>query len=81
MFYEGKFLTVKEDEQMLAYINKQVEEGWTNIDGAPLKCPCGCKKFHTEGEYFEEHLLVEYTEVCNDCKQEVGHFAYGSWDL
>ena len=49
-----------------------------------IKCPyCKNKKMDTSNEYYEEchgMHLCEYDIVCRECKEKLGHFAYGDME-
>lgn len=55
-----------------------VKNGYITEDGSPLKCPhCNGDKFEYGKTFIEEGYTVEYSEVCSNCKEEVGYWSYG----
>ncbi len=67
---------------MLDYLKELENNGYITKNGTPLKCRfCDCTDLETTDEYFEEHMLVEYTLKCKKCGNIAGTWAYGGWML
>ncbi|MCP3810054.1 hypothetical protein NLX78_22805 [Paenibacillus sp. Lou8.1] len=64
-----------------AYINRQIANGYITEDGYPLKCQhCDSKKINIEDVY-DEHVVVEKEATCRDCGSRVGYWSYGTWEV
>ena len=63
------------------YYKKQIEEGYIEEDGTPLKCECGCVNFKQVNQVYGEGWIEEYSLECRneDCLKIVGHWSYGYW--
>lgn len=65
------------------YIDWCVDMGYISSDGTPLKChKCDSKEL----EEYDEHYMEwgdreEYSVRCKQCGTEVGHWAYGNWNI
>ena len=66
---------------MEEYIKKQIEGGYIEPDGRPIKCECGCTKFKQVDPTYGEGWIEEYSLECTNehCLKLVGHWAYGYW--
>lgn len=66
-------------------IEKEIEAGYINESGEPLKCHhCESKNLDDAGHAVEElgtHCVTEYKKVCLDCQKEVGYWSYGRWEI
>ncbi|AAK79183.1 hypothetical protein BJV85_002787 [Clostridium acetobutylicum] len=69
------------EDEYKKYIDKKIEDGLIAKDGTPLKCFCGCTNLGNINEYYEEHWMVEYIVKCKECGRQLGHYAYGCWEL
>lgn len=70
------------DMRFRYYIWRDIKKGYIAEDGQPLKCfKCGSKEMEDYGEYYEDHLCVEYGVKCKHCGQKLGYWAYGSWEM
>lgn len=65
------------------YIDWCVDMGYISSDGTPLKChKCGSKELEEYDEhYMEWEDREEYSVRCKQCGTEVGHWAYGNWNI
>lgn len=64
------------------YIDWCVDMGYISSDGTPLKChKCGSKEMIRCNEYYTDNFLEEYDIKCKQCSTELGHWAYGNWEL
>lgn len=66
-------------------IKKDIEAGYIDEDGEPLKCyNCESERLEDTDEIVEElgsHCITEFKRVCKNCQKTVGHWAYGYWQL
>lgn len=62
---------------------KDVILGYKTKEGEPIKCPhCKCKKIETYETFRHDQGFVEEFWVrCDNCKEPLGVWAYGSWTL
>lgn len=64
------------------YLQEQVDMGFIREDGRPVKCfNCESMDLVQGNVWHEGSYIVEYTLICNTCKKQVGHWAYGSWQV
>ncbi len=64
------------------YINEHIKLGYIDENLTPLKClNCNSKNFKNKTIVQDEHGIMEYDVICVDCKNIVGHWAYGNWML
>lgn len=62
--------------------NKLIAEGYMREDGTPLKCQhCDSKKLKDTKIIIDESRVLEYQVVCEECRREVGYWAYGYWQI
>ena len=63
-------------------LKEKIEKGFIDEDGKPLKChKCGCTEFELGETLVDSWVLLEYEELCQNCKTRVGYWAYGCWQL
>lgn len=63
-------------------IKRDIRKGYILPDGQPLKCfKCGCKELETYYTAYIEHTLCEQSIRCKKCKQHLGYWGYGYWEL
>lgn len=63
------------------YVKEQIEKGYTNSEGAPLKCPhCESTDFD-EKAWFEWHVVCEKEVTCKSCGNIIGSWQYGRWEV
>lgn len=68
-------------DEMERYVKEQIEKGYTNEEGKPLKCQyCESTDFD-EDHIYESYYVVEKIVTCKTCKNVIGHWSYGSWEL
>lgn len=74
-----KFNTLKFEE----YLKTEIEAGFINEYGRPLKCKCGCVDFKEVNIYRGESWIEEYSLECTNenCYKIVGTWSYGQWQL
>lgn len=63
------------------FIKQQQKDGYIDEKGKPLKCECGCTDFTDINEHFCQFGREEYQVQCNNCKEIVGHWAFGYWQV
>ena len=65
---------------METYIKQQIEGGYIDNVGKPLKCGhCNSTDFEQTDIHRESVGTVEYTLQCKNCNKTVGVWSYGSW--
>lgn len=64
------------------YVKEQIDEGYIDRDGQPLKCVCDSTEFKQVNQTYGEGYIEEYSIECTntECQKIVGHWAYGAWD-
>lgn len=74
---------IMEEISFEEYLKQEIEAGFIDSNGTPLKCKCGCKKFKKVNVYNEEGWEVEYSLECKNesCYKIVGTWSYGNWQL
>jgi hypothetical protein len=66
-------------ETLKEEIERNINEGYINLDLSPKKCRCGSISFKTINRDFIENILCEYEVYCKECNQSVGYWSYGVW--
>lgn len=63
-----------------AYLEQQIEDGYLDTDCEPIKCIfCESTDLENDNHIMEEHMVVEFDKVCNNCGEVLGNWAYGMW--
>lgn len=61
------------------YVKEQIELGYTDNTGEPIKCWCGSINFEDKITDRNEHGVLEFNRICKSCGKIVGELAYGQW--
>jgi hypothetical protein len=76
------FVNIRESYQILRkffgrmFINRYYDE-----DGAPKRCPhCGCTVIYEETKEIIQGHVAEFRCECCACDEEIGYWAYGSYN-
>jgi hypothetical protein len=71
------------EQTMEDYIKEQIEKGYINEKGEPLKCfNCNSiKPFEQKVKSIDGGCVSEFEAICPDCGKQEGYWAYGSWML
>lgn len=71
-----------EDQAWYEEIDNLIEKGYLQSDLEPIKCPkCEGIDFIETNKSFDGGHLSEFTVVCSQCDSNLGHWAYGGWQL
>lgn len=79
---EEKLKNVFSVATMEEYYQILLKAKYINENSEPIKCiHCGSTDLEDCEFYKEDYYVVEYTKKCKHCKEILGHWAYGSWDI
>lgn len=74
--------TMNKDMSMHEYMQQQVNDGYINEKGAPLKCQfCESTRLSDHNRSVSDYGVLEYEVFCDSCDKKVGHWAYGNWTV
>lgn len=73
---------MEEHKSMEDYISEQMQNGYIDSNGTPLKChKCECESMDQKITDRMESIICEYKMICTNCSAEVGYWSYGNWQL
>lgn len=81
LYQELECLRQEQDLSYSLYLEKQIQDGYMDKDGKPLKCECGNKDFEMINDPYCQYGVEEYVLKCTECNKVVGHWAYGYWQV
>jgi len=64
------------------HIQEEFEAGYIDDNLQPIKCHhCGGKTFKDHPVNVENAGVMEYDRECDNCKEIVGSWSYGHWQI
>jgi len=79
--FDKKEETMPETKTMEEYIKEQIENGFIDSKGNPLKCEkcLSAKPFKQVTKSIDGGCVSEFEALCQDCGHQMGYWSYGSW--